>query len=135
MLRRIKMKIKFGILLFLYFFALSGCATWGSASMDKPEGSSQKVYAPTRSQNIFISSVDITERKYEVIGDIMATVNKTTAFHPNPTEAMVNEKLKEKAAEVGADAVILVRYGKMGVSLWSYGSLEGKGRAIKFISE
>ena len=45
---------------------------------------------------------------------------------------MVNEKLREKASELGADAVILVRYGNGGMSLMSWGSLEGKGRAIKY---
>ena len=46
---------------------------------------------------------------------------------------MVNEKLREKASELGADAVILVRYGNGGMSLMSWGSLEGKGRAVKFV--
>lgn len=103
--------------------------------MDKPEGSTLKTYAPTQPHSILITKEDITDRKYEVIGDITATVNKTTLFHPCPTEHSVNQKLKEKAAEIGADAVMLVRYGEVGVSFWSYGSLEGKGRAIKFISE
>lgn len=122
-------------IILIFLFGLSGCATWGSANIDKSTGGSQKAYAPTQPQEIIISSEDITDRKYEVIGDITATVNKTTAFHPNPTKAMVNTKFKEKAAAVGADAVILVRYGETGVSFWSYGSLEGKGRAIKFNSE
>ena len=46
---------------------------------------------------------------------------------------MVNEKLQKEASELGADAVILIRYGDGGISLMSWGSLEGKGRAIKYI--
>ena len=75
---------------------------------------------------------DITDRSYRVIGDIEVTVNKTTIFHPDPTPELVDQKLREKAAELGADAVILVRYGTVGVSLISWGSLDGKGRAITF---
>ncbi len=60
------------------------------------------------------------------------TVNKTTLFHPDPTPELVDQKLRDKAAELGADAVILVRYGTVGVSLISWGSLDGKGRAIIF---
>ncbi|MDP2000572.1 MAG: hypothetical protein Q8K22_13420, partial [Rhodoferax sp.] len=60
------------------------------------------------------------------------TVNKTTVFHPEPTQELVNAQLREKGAELGADAVILVRYGKGGISFFSWGSLDGKGRAIKY---
>lgn len=67
-----------------------------------------------------------------MLGDISVMVNKTTLFHPDPTREMVTEKLKEKASEMGADAVVLARYGKGGISLMSWGSLEGKGRAVKF---
>lgn len=34
---------------------------------------------------------------------------------------------------MGADAVALVRYGDVGISMMSWGSLEGKGRAVKFV--
>jgi uncharacterized protein YbjQ (UPF0145 family) len=82
---------------------------------------------------VTITDTDVVDRKYESLGDISVTVNKTTAFHPNPTQELVNDKLREKAAEMGADAVVLVRYGSVGISLMSWGSLEGKGRAIKFV--
>lgn len=75
---------------------------------------------------------DISDRPYIVLGDISVTVNKTTLFHADPTKEMVNEKLKEEAAKLGADAVTHVRYGTVGVSLMSWGSLDGKGRAVQF---
>ena len=74
----------------------------------------------------------MVDRRYASLGDVTVTVNKTTIFNADPTREMVNDKLREKAAELGADAVILVRYGSGGISLMSWGSLEGKGRAIKF---
>ena len=69
------------------------------------------------------------------LGDISVSVNKTTVFNADPTREQINSKLKEKAASLGADAVILVRYGKGGIGLMTWGHLEGKGRAIKFISD
>ncbi|MEA3277081.1 MAG: hypothetical protein U9Q81_17705 [Pseudomonadota bacterium] len=82
---------------------------------------------------IIVTENDITERPYQALGEIDVTVNKTTIFHPDPTPALVDEKLREKAGEVGADAVVLVRYGTVGVSPMSWGSLNGKGRAVRFV--
>jgi len=108
---------------------LAGCATWSTGSVDRRE---QAVAAkPTDPARITITEGDVS-RKYTSLGDVSVTVNKTTVFNKDPTREMVNDKLKEKAAELGADAVILVRYGEGGVSLLSWGSLEGKGRAIKY---
>lgn len=116
--------------------SLTGCATWSTSSVDgKPADASttQSQTSPkTLPASIVITDKDIVDRKYLSLGDITATVNKTTIFNANPTQEMVNEKLREKASELGADAVILVRYGDGGISLMSWGSLEGKGRAVKF---
>jgi len=53
-------------------------------------------------------------------------------FHADPTKEMVNKKLKEEAAKLGADAVTHVRYGTVGISMMSWGRLDGKGRAVQF---
>lgn len=112
---------------------LTGCATWSTSSVDNSAAdittSQVKKKQPSEIQ---VTEGDITDRSYKLIGDVSVTVNKTTVFHPDPTKEMVTEKLKEKASELGADAVVLARYGKGGMSLMSWGSLEGKGRAIKF---
>lgn len=124
------------ILLVIAMVMLSGCATWSTSSVKGVNGSkvdaasSQEQKSP---QDILITETDISDRKYKVLGDIEVTVNKTTIFHSDPTREKVNEKLKEKAAELGADAVILVRYGTAGISAMSWGSLNGKGRAIVFL--
>ncbi len=111
--------------------SLVGCASWSTSSVEKYKAASQE-NRPTDPKNIIISKDDITDRKYTVLADITATVNKTTLFNKNPTPELVDEQLKLKASKLGADAVILVRYGNGGVSLMSWGSLEGKGRAVKF---
>ena len=87
--------------------------------------------APAASE-IIVTEEDITDRAYRVLGDINVTVNKTTIFNADPTREMVNLELREEAHKLNADAVILVRYGSVGIGLVSWGSLDGKGRAIAF---
>ena len=110
--------------------ALSGCATWSTSSVDRKEAAA--AVTATDPAKVMVTESDMKDRRYVSLGDISVTVNKTTIFNADPTREMVNAKLKEKAAELGADAVILVRYGDGGVSLMSWGSLEGKGRAVRF---
>ncbi|QMV72974.1 hypothetical protein HS961_09040 [Comamonas piscis] len=113
---------------------LTGCASWSSTRVEQNYGDvpTLKVGEKTHPQDIILSDQDMPDRKYQPLGDIVVNVNKTTIFHPSPTPAMVNEKLREQGAELGADAVILIRYGNVGISGVSWGTLEGKGRAIKF---
>lgn len=110
---------------------VSGCSTWsfGEVTNVPPASSEAKQASPER---IVLTEGDISDRPYTVLGDISVTVNKTTIFHSDPTKDMVNEKLKEEAAKLGADAVTHVRYGTVGISMMSWGSLDGKGRAVQF---
>lgn len=112
---------------------LGGCATWSTSTVDRAAPASKAAVVQTVASEMKLTEGDITDRKYESLGDIAVTVNKTTLFHPDPTREMVNEKLKDEAAKLGANAVIFVRYGDGGVSLFSWGSLEGKGRAIRYV--
>ena len=125
----------------LVSLALTGCETWSSANVKLRTNQSDiqtaslpksPPVAKKRAEDVLITDQDIIDRRYRVIGDLDVTVNKTTIFHPDPTKALVNKKLQEEAAKLGADAVILVRYGTVGVSLFSWGSLDGKGRAVAF---
>ena len=110
---------------------LGGCAaTWSSSEVTNVRPTEVSPTA-SRPNAIVITEGDITDRRYSVLGDISVTVNKTTMFHPDPTRDQVNDRLREEAAKVGADAVIFVRYGTLGISALSWGSLDGKGRAIK----
>jgi len=114
--------------------SMSSSATWSTSSVDTGAAASSTATAqPTPYDKILMIEGDSPDRKYSSLGDVTVTVNKLTVFHPAPTKEMVNRKLKEEAAKLGADAIIFVRYGTVGMSLLSYGSLEGKGRAIKFV--
>lgn len=115
--------------------ALTSCATWTSSNVTRTDGPKATVSSTTKQttpESILITERDITDRRYKILGDIEVTVNKTTIFHGDPTQEKVNLELKEKAAQLGADAVIFVRYGTVGITGMSWGSLNGKGRAIKF---
>jgi hypothetical protein len=130
---------------------LAGCGTYASSDV-KPTGSDRNTSGPAPGQpadaptaevksgraatdpaKIILTKGDIADRKYQAIGDIKVTVNKATIFDRDPTPALVNEELREKAGELGADAVIFVRYGTVGISLFSWGSLDGEGRAVYFV--
>ncbi len=131
-------------------FVLAACSSYSSTSVSTPgqqevrSTETDPTAAPAKVESdrpatspskVVITKDDITDRPYEVIGDIKVTVNKTTIFNADPTPEMVDERLREKAAELGADAVILVRYGSVGISLLSWGSLNGQGRAVFFPKE
>lgn len=109
----------------------SGCATWSTGEVANVRPAIQKS-AITEAKDVILIEGDITDKQYIVLGDISVTVNKTTIFHPDPTKEMVNTKLKEEAAKLGADAVTQIRYGTVGISMMSWGSLDGKGRAVQF---
>jgi uncharacterized protein YbjQ (UPF0145 family) len=108
---------------------LVGCGpTWSTGGI-KQSGAGR---LPTDATKVIVTEGDITDRPYDVLGEVEATVNKTTIFHPDPTRELVAKELKERAAGIGADAVIQVRYGTVGVGVMSWGSLGGRGRAVAF---
>lgn len=112
-------------------FLLSGCATWSTGTVHQSPQQQGRAAAATDPAHVQLTQGDL-KRPYVSLGDITVHVNKTTVFNKSPTREQVNEKLKERAAKMGADAVVLVRYGEVGVSVMTWGSLEGKGRAVKF---
>jgi len=116
---------------------LAGCAShraYTYADRTAAGNAAADAKYPTRTQvhNIILTEGDITDRDYVVLGDITANVAKNTLFDPDPTREMIDKELKKQASAMGADAVILVRYGSVGVTLMSWGELDGKGRAVAF---
>lgn len=111
---------------------LAACSTYSSSSVTPIASYESEGAQPSNPTSILVMEGDITDRAYTVLGDIKVTVNKTTIFNKDPSRALVDEELREKAAKMGANAVIMVRYGTVGVSMMSWGSLDGQGRAIKF---
>lgn len=130
-------KVIIGSLALLLAIVFSGCATWSTSSVKLNDKSGSEIVSKDEkksAEQIILSKSDILDKKYKILADIEVTVNKTTIFNADPTPEMVNKELREKAAELGADAVVFVRYGEVGMSFMSYGALNGKGRAIAFIN-
>jgi len=120
---------------------VAGCGpTWSSSELKTAPTAAATVTGaastsestPTDASRILVTEDDITDRAYAVLGDLKVTVNKTTIFNQDPTRELVDAELRKEAAKIGADAVILVRYGTVGISFTSWGSLDGQGRAIAF---
>jgi len=111
--------------------ALGACADGWSTSQVTPQAAAAG-RAPMPVDQIQIFEGDVADKAYKSLGEVSVTVNKTTLFNADPTREMVNQRLRQQAAKLGADAVIQVRYGTVGVSALSWGSLDGKGRAIAY---
>jgi ABC-type Fe3+-hydroxamate transport system substrate-binding protein len=117
---------------------LAGCGTRTSSSVSPTIGATTVTgTADTRpaakpADQIILTEGDITDRPYQSLGDIEVTVKKWTIFDSDPTREKVGAALKEKAAEMGADAVVLARYGTVGIGFASWGQMDGQGRAVVF---
>ena len=75
---------------------------------------------------------DITDRPYEVIGEVKAGVRKATLFSKEASQGKIYRELWERAAKLKADAVINAKYGESHVSALSWGKTNATGTAIRF---
>lgn len=73
-----------------------------------------------------------TTRPHVVLEDMTATARQWTVFGRVPTEADVEADLRKRAAELRADAVVNVRFGKQGAGAISWSQISGTGQAIRF---
>lgn len=78
---------------------------------------------------------DITDRPYQVVGEVKAKVRKATIFSKDPSQVKIYRELWERAQKLGADAVIKAQYGDAHVTALSWGSSTATGTAIKFTGE
>jgi uncharacterized protein YbjQ (UPF0145 family) len=77
---------------------------------------------------------DITDRPYEVIGEVKAGVRKATLFSKEASQAKIYKELWERAEKLKADAVIKASYGESHVSMMSWGKTNATGTAIRFLA-
>jgi ABC-type Fe3+-hydroxamate transport system substrate-binding protein len=114
---------------------IAGCGTRTESSVTPATNADQTVAlkpAPKAEKDVIVTENDITNRPYVALGDIEVTVKKWTIFDADPTREMVADALRKKAAEMGADAVVLARYGTVGIGFTSWGQMDGQGRAVVF---
>jgi uncharacterized protein YbjQ (UPF0145 family) len=79
-----------------------------------------------------VTEGDISDRPYIELGTVTAKAGKLTWVSKNPDWTDIDTKLRDKARQMGADAVVRVRYAPTGASLMSWGGIKGEGVAIKF---
>ena len=75
---------------------------------------------------------DITDRTYEVVGEVKAGVRKATIFSKEASQTKIYKELWERAEKLGADAVIKAQYGESHISAMSWGKTNATGTAIRF---
>jgi uncharacterized protein YbjQ (UPF0145 family) len=75
---------------------------------------------------------DITNRSYDIVGEVEAGVRKATLFSKEPSQEKIYKELWERAEKLGADAVVNASYGDSHMSAMSWGKTNAKGTAIKF---
>jgi uncharacterized protein YbjQ (UPF0145 family) len=77
---------------------------------------------------------DISDRPYEVLGEVKAEVRKATIFSKEASQEKIYRELWERGEKLGADAVIKATYGDSRVTLMSWGSTGATGTAIRFVT-
>lgn len=116
----------------------SGCATmsfnynfWSQKAPEtpKPVMTEVKIALPS---SVLMYDLDITDRPYTPLGEVSVSVTKLNPWGEDPTQADAEAKLKEEAVKKGADALIYVRYTKVGASYNRWSGIEGKAQAVKF---
>jgi hypothetical protein len=115
---------------------LAACGHRSSGSVEGTPGATTAVVGSAATKTpvdqIVVTENDITDRRYVSLGDLSVEVAKWNIFEKDPTREQVNQALREQAAKLGADAVVLVRYGTVNITVWSWGALGGNGRAVAF---
>jgi uncharacterized protein YbjQ (UPF0145 family) len=79
-----------------------------------------------------VFAYDITDRPYEVVGEVKAGVRKATVFSKEASQSKIYKELWERAEKLGADAVINAKYGDSHVSAMSWGKTNATGTAVRF---
>lgn len=87
----------------------------------------------TKPSDIMITTGDFEGRAYQRLGHLRVRVIRTTPIHPPASRSEADAELQDEAARLGADAVILVKYGNRTPDFLGLATLDATGTAIKFI--
>lgn len=84
-------------------------------------------------QPVPVTTGDITDHPYRIVGHITKGVHKATIFHKDPSHNKVMRELWEKARKMKADAVINAEFGEARERGFVKGSRQARGTAIRFL--
>jgi hypothetical protein len=90
-----------------------------------------RVSHQTAPASVLVFDRDVDE-PYDVLGDLEVIVRQRSSFGDMPTRDGAVRALQEQAGRIGAHALVMVSFGDVGMSWWSYHELRGHGRAIRF---
>jgi hypothetical protein len=107
-----------------------GCAAEANLGVSL-EHANLRVPYQTDPAMIAVYTSDI-EQPYDVLGDLEITLRQQGGFGDMPTKDKAVEELRKQAGRIGAHAIVLLSFGDMGMSWWSYNEIRGHGRAIRF---
>ncbi len=107
------------------------CALAASPAVAKDK--QVKTYAVVNSDvGVPVFPYDLTDRPYEVIGEVKAGVRKASVFSKEASQQKIYKELWERAEKLNADAVINAKYGDSHISALSWGKTNATGTAIRF---
>lgn len=104
-------------------------------SVAAPVNAQTIVAAPPHTANFdgfIVTEGDISDRPYAELGPVTAKAGKFSWVSRNPDRSDIDTKLRLKALQMGADAVVRVHYTPTGASMMSWGGIKGEGVAIKY---
>jgi hypothetical protein len=101
----------------------------------RPASAQTIVAAPPHTANFdgfIVTEGDISDRPYTELGPVTAKAGKFSWVSRNPDRSDIDTKLRLKALQMGADAVVRVHYTPTGASMMSWGGIKGEGMAVRY---
>lgn len=108
--------------------SLTGCSTYRVTS-NIPSGSAS--HGPVAGPVLLMEGELPDARAYEELGPIEVTVRKGSPLVDAPTRQHADLALTQKARDMGAEAVIRIKY-ESGFDAMTWGHIEANGIAIRF---
>ncbi|NCD12444.1 MAG: hypothetical protein EOL93_07805 [Epsilonproteobacteria bacterium] len=129
--------MKHALPLMLCVALFSGCSmsfnyTFWSQKAPEPTAPVVKEMKIAPANPLLMYELDITDRPYTSLGEVNVSLTKLNPWGKEPTKEEAEAKLKEEGLKKGADALIFVRYEKVGVSYNRWSGIEAKAQAVKF---
>ncbi|AFL67381.1 hypothetical protein [Sulfurospirillum barnesii] len=124
-------------ILILFATLFSGCSmsfnyTFWSQKAPEPTVAVVKEMKIAPANPLLMYELDITDRPYTSLGEIEVSLTKLNPWGKEPTKEEAEAKLKEEGLKKGADALIFVRYEKVGVSYNRWSGIAAHAHAVKF---
>ena len=115
---------------------LAVAALVGAQNVDpQPAPKAPSTYADLMAARVPVTTADITDRPYRVVGHVHRNVRKATVFSKSASLEKLKKELWERGRALNADAVVNARYGDARITVMSWGANKVEGDAIKFLTE